>query len=262
MTAGTNYSVRDEIRDYWSARAETFDLSPGHEIFSEAERTAWHALIVKHLGRGDGRKALDLACGTGVVSHLMHDLKYDVTGLDWSEAMLDKARAKSKLRGSGIRFVMRDAETTGEDKASYDVMITRHLVWTLVDPAAALAEWFSLLRPGGKLLIVDGDFVASNWYRVLRGWVERAWSVVAKTEPDRMTEFRKQYQSVMAQIYFAKGARAPEVVRLLSDAGFEPVLVDRRLGAIHLAQSRHMSIAKVLDRATQHRYAICATKPG
>lgn len=234
MTAGTNYSVRDEIRDYWSARAETFDLSPGHEIFSEAERSAWHALIVKHLGRGEGRKALDLACGTGVVSHLMHDLRYEVTGLDWSEAMLDKARAKSQLRGSKIRFVMRDAESTGEEKSSYDVMITRHLVWTLVDPAAAFVEWFSLLKPGGRLLIVDGDFVTQNWYRVLRGWVQRAWSLVAKPQPDRMAEFRQQYKNVMQQIYFAKGARAPEVVRLLKSAGFEPIVVDTQLAAIHL----------------------------
>jgi len=262
MTAGTNYSVRDEIRDYWSARAETFDLSPGHEIFSEAERAAWHALIVRHLGRGDGRKAIDLACGTGVVSHLMHDLEFDVTGLDWSEAMLDKARAKSRLRGSRIRFVMRDAETTGEEKSSYDVMITRHLVWTLVDPAAAFAEWFSLLKPGGRLLIVDGDFVTQHWYRVLRGWVQRVWSLVAKTKPDRMVEFRQQYKNVMAQLYFGKGARAPEVVRLLEAAGFAPVVVDTSLGAIHLAQSRHMSLDKVLDRTIQHRYAICATKPG
>jgi len=37
--------------------------------------------------------------------------------------------------------------------------------------------------------------------------------------------------------------------------------VDTRMGAIYLAQSRHMPLDKVLDRAVQHRYAICATKP-
>ncbi|TJV22315.1 MAG: SAM-dependent methyltransferase, partial [Mesorhizobium sp.] len=45
MTAHANYSLRDEIRDYWSDRAETFDLQVGHEIFSEQERAAWHALL-------------------------------------------------------------------------------------------------------------------------------------------------------------------------------------------------------------------------
>ncbi|RVP00226.1 SAM-dependent methyltransferase, partial [Sinorhizobium meliloti] len=62
-----NYDLRDEIKAYWSERAATFDLSPGHEIFSEEERAAWHRLIRRHLGEGAGRSALDLASGTGVV---------------------------------------------------------------------------------------------------------------------------------------------------------------------------------------------------
>ena len=38
---GRNYHLRDEIKAYWSERAATFDLSPGHEIFSQEERAAW-----------------------------------------------------------------------------------------------------------------------------------------------------------------------------------------------------------------------------
>lgn len=174
MAGEPNYSLRDEIRDYWSTRAGTFDLSVGHEIFSQRERLAWHRLILKHLGRGDGRRALDLACGTGVISHLMHDLGYAVTGLDWSEAMLARARAKATQRESGIRFLIGDAERTLEKAESYDVLVTRHLVWTLVDPRAAFAEWFSLLKPGGRLLIIDGDFVSKTWVTSLRQVLERA----------------------------------------------------------------------------------------
>lgn len=263
MTA-TNYSVRDEIRDYWSMRAETFDLSPGHEIFSESERAAWHRLIVRHLGQGSGRRALDLACGTAVVSHLMHDLKYEVTGIDWSESMLAKAREKALARGSAIRFLMRDAEATGEAECSYDVIITRHLVWTLVDPAAAFAHWFSLLRPGGKVLIIDGDFVTQTWFRKLRRWLEQTLPRLAgkPAKADPRAEFRAQYQSIMSQIHFRNGARAPEVMALLQGAGFSPIVLDTGFGAIHRAQARTMPVAQVLDRVTQHRYAICATKPG
>jgi ubiquinone/menaquinone biosynthesis C-methylase UbiE len=261
MTAGTNYSVRDEIRDYWSMRAETFDLSPGHEIFSEGERAAWHRLIVQHLGQGNDRKALDLACGTAVVSHLMHDLNYEVTGIDWSEAMLSKAREKAAARGSSIRFLMRDAEATGEEPGSYDVIITRHLVWTLVDPAAAFAHWFSLLKPGGKVLIIDGDFVSQTWFRNLRRWLEAGLARFQPAKPDPRGDFRKQYQSIMQQIYFSDGARAPEVVHLLEAAGFSPVIVDTSLSAIHRAQARNMPLTQFLDRMTQHRYAICATRP-
>ncbi len=63
LAAQSNYNLRDEIKAYWSKRAETFDSQPGHEIFSEEERDAWHRLIRKHLGAGEGRKALDLASG-------------------------------------------------------------------------------------------------------------------------------------------------------------------------------------------------------
>jgi ubiquinone/menaquinone biosynthesis C-methylase UbiE len=87
----SNYSIRDEIRDFWSERAATFDESVGHEIFSEEERKGWQRLIRKHLGDGTGRAALDLACGTAVISHLMNDVGFKVTGLDWSDAMLGQA---------------------------------------------------------------------------------------------------------------------------------------------------------------------------
>ena len=119
-------------------------------------------LFSKHLGEGQGRAALDLACGTAVISHLLDDLGFKVTGLDWAEPMLERARAKAKARGRQIRFLMGDAERTMEDDAAYDVITNRHLVWTLVDPLACFREWHRVLKPGGKLLIVDGDFVNTS----------------------------------------------------------------------------------------------------
>ncbi|RWH84700.1 MAG: class I SAM-dependent methyltransferase [Mesorhizobium sp.] len=261
MTAHANYSLRDEIRDYWSDRAETFDLQVGHEIFSEQERAAWHALISRHLGPGAGRAALDLACGTGVISHLMHDLGFAVTGLDWSEAMLAKARAKAQNRGADIRFIVRDAERTLEDKASYDVIVTRHLVWTLLDPEAAFAEWFSLLKPGGRLLVIDGDFVSRNWAMRLREIWEKLTAGKSRAPDNDGAAMARRHQNILARVYFSEGAQAEEIVRLLAEAGFDQPVLDWKLGAIHRAQARQMSWPKALERATQLRFAICATKP-
>ncbi|WP_394886197.1 class I SAM-dependent methyltransferase [Mesorhizobium sp. AaZ16] len=261
MTGDVNYSLRDEIRDYWSARAETFDLSVGHEIFSECERRAWHRLILKHLGPGEGRRVLDLACGTGVVSHLMHDLGYSVTGIDWSEAMLSKARAKAAQRESDIRFLLGNAERTLEEKESYDVLVTRHLVWTLVDPLAAFAEWFSLLKPGGRLLIVDGDFVSETWVTPLRQLLERIAGRTLGPAGGLDQSMVERHRSILSRLHFSRGATAQQVSALLSQAGFEQLVVDTRLGAIHRAQARHMNFLKALERSTQHRYVICATKP-
>lgn len=262
--AGHNFGLRDEIKTYWSARAATFDQSPGHEIFSEEERRAWHNLIIRHLARGEGRHALDLACGTGVISHLMDDLGYKVTGLDWAEPMLERARAKAKTRGRAIEFRIADAENTMEPDESYDVVVTRHLVWTLVDPRQAFAEWLRVLKPGGTLLVVDGDFVnLSMAERVVKTAAELLQQLgLTKADqvpaPAGMAEIHNR---ILSQVHFSEGARAADVAALIQNSGFANVTVDTDLKAIHRAQSKHLSYLKGLSRGLQHRYAIVARKP-
>lgn len=255
----SNYSLRDEIREYWSARAATFDTQVGHEIFSEEERQAWRALFLRHLGPGNGRRALDLASGTGVISHLLHGLDFDVTGLDWSEAMLAQARAKAEKRGANIRFVMGDAERTLEKPDSYDVLVTRHLVWTLVDPRAAFREWHNLLKPGGRLLIVDGDFVSDTLAKRVIRLIERLLPRAASSAhmPNAM---RDAHERILARVYFSKGARAEDVAALLREAGFAHVAIDHDLKAIHRQQAKNLPWLKGFERATQHRYAVVARK--
>lgn len=261
MNQASNFNLREEIKEYWSMRAATFDEQPGHEIFSESERSAWHALFERHFGKGNGCRALDLASGTGVISHLMHDLGFDVTGMDWSEAMLEKARAKSRQRGSNIRFLLGDAERTLEDDNSYDVIITRHLVWTLVDPHAAFAEWFRVLKPGGKLLVVDGDFVSPTWATKFNKVINGLLETLGVRKPVAPVAHMKTHQDILARVYFSNGARATDVSAMLYQTGFDPITVDFDLKRIHRAQKKHIGFAKGLERGAQHRYAICAQKP-
>ncbi|MDI7864208.1 class I SAM-dependent methyltransferase [Rhizobiaceae bacterium n13] len=261
---GANFTLRDEIKAYWSARAATFDLSPGHEIFSEEERAAWHALIKRHLGPGDGRKALDLASGTGVISHLMDDLGYRVTGIDWSEAMLERARAKAASRGRAIRFQLGDAESTLEADDSYDVIVTRHLVWTLVDPLACFREWLRVLKPGGRLLIIDGDFVntslAERLVKRLAAVLERTGAAKAQA-PHAPAAMADTHESILSRVHFSAGARVHAVCPMLADAGFSLVMTDTNLRQIHKAQANHFGFLKNLARGLQHRYAIVAQNP-
>ncbi len=260
----SNYDLRDEIKAYWSVRAETFDQSPGHEIFSEEERAAWHRLILKHLGEGKGRSALDLASGTGVVSHLMDDLGFKVTGLDWAEPMLERARNKAKIRTRNITFRIGDAENTMEPDNHFDAIINRHLVWTLVDPANAFAEWLRVLKPGGTLLVIDGDFVNTTLFeRMLMkaaGWGQRCG--LLKSDPLHAPPgMMETHRSIISRVYFSQGARAEAVAAMLAEAGFENIVIDTSLADIHRTQAQHWNILKGLARGTQHRYAIRAIKP-
>lgn len=260
----SNHDLRDEIKAYWSLRAETFDTQPGHEIFSEEERAAWHALFRKHLGEGKSRAALDLACGTAVISHLLDDLGFKVTGLDWAEPMLERARGKAAARGRNIRFLMGDAERTMEADGSYDVITNRHLVWTLVDPLACFREWHRVLKPGGKLLIVDGDFVnTSRLTRLLKAATRFASHMGLARDAMHgapNADMAETHNRILSRVHFSGGAHADAVADLLKEAGFSRVTIDQDMRAIHKAQRKNFSFFKGLERGTQHRYAICAEK--
>ncbi|MGO4738813.1 class I SAM-dependent methyltransferase [Bosea sp. 2KB_26] len=258
-TTIANRNLKDEIRDYWSIRSETFDTTPGHEIFSLEERRAWLALLSRHLGTDQGRRALDLACGTGVISLLLSELGFSVTGLDLSEAML--ARARAKVSGKGpIKLFLGDAENTLEPSDSYDAVVTRHLVWTLPDPPAAFAEWHRVLKPGGRVAIIDADTINTPPDRRLIKWLARLAKRLSRNVPPP-PPYADTHASILSRVYFSDGCRPDAVAELLRQAGFEDIIVDRDLGPIHHAQGRFMPLFQRLERAAQNRFLISARKP-
>ena len=254
----SNASLRDEIREYWSDRAPTFDAQVGHGIASPDERAAWHSVLRRHLGEDPGGKALDRACGTGEMSGLLDDLGYAVTGLDWSEQMLTIAQRKADEADRRITFRQADAEITMEPDATYDVLLTRHLVWTLVDPVAAFTEWHRVLQPGGRVVIIDGDFVTRSLAARMLAWA--AARLGASQPPQTDPAMAARHRNILDRVYFRNGARAESVANMLRQAGFTNVKVDRRLGPINRAISRHAGLFVGLSREAQHRYVISAER--
>lgn len=249
-----NYNIRDEIREYWSLRAPDFDASPGHGIREGNEKQAWLNMLNRQIGDANGRNVLDLACGTGEISHLLHDFGLKVTGLDWSDTMLAIARQKAIDRDSGIRFITGDAENTREPDASYDLIVNRHLVWTLVDPATAFAHWFSLLKPGGSLLVIDGDFGKKTLVQRLLRWLGRP------TGTPQSAKMQALHDSIRKRVHFSDGARAEQIVEMLRATGFSKISVQTNLSEIKKAQAGQMGFLKGLERIASHRYIIKAEK--
>jgi ubiquinone/menaquinone biosynthesis C-methylase UbiE len=171
----SNSHLKEDIRDYWSRRSETFDLAFGHRIPEGSEFDAWAAAIRENLGP-EPRRVLELACGTGEVTRLLLSLGHEVTALDFSEAMLAVAREKH-AGAKRLRFLLADAENPMEPDETYDAIVCRHLVWTLTTPAAAFSEWYRMLKPGGILLFFDGDWAAPTR---LGRWAGRAIAVLDK----------------------------------------------------------------------------------
>ena len=143
-----NFDLKEEIRAYWGERSKTYDLSAGHRIAEGAEAAAWAEEFRQRLGDAP-LNVLELGCGTGEITGVLHGLGHHVTALDFSEAML--ARARSKHAGKPrLHFVLADAGNTMEPDGHFDAVVCRNLVWTLTEPMAAFGEWRRVLKPGER----------------------------------------------------------------------------------------------------------------
>lgn len=255
MTA--NYALKEEIRDYWSKRAESFDSFFGHRIPPGPEREAWQAAMRRHLGEAP-LEVLELACGTGEVTGALRGLGHRVTGIDFSEAML--ARAKAKHAGdAGARFFLADAEHTREPEGRYDAVVCRHLVWTLTDPEAALADWFRVLKPGGQMLIFDGDYVTPNGFagrfaRRALAWLDRWEGVTPAPGQDA-----QRHAAIMRDLPFGDGLTPERLVPMVARAGFEAIAVLPHT-PIARAQRQGASLRNRLKTMLYRRFILHARK--
>jgi SAM-dependent methyltransferase len=140
-------------RDSWDRAAETFDDDPDHGLADPATRAAWRELLATTLPPPPARIA-DLGCGTGTLTGLLTDEGYAVDGVDFSEAMIGRARSKVPK----ACFVVGDAAHPPLRPGGYDVVLSRHVLWALAEPEAAFARWVSLLRPGGMAVLIEGSW--------------------------------------------------------------------------------------------------------
>jgi SAM-dependent methyltransferase len=145
----------DDVREEWDAEADAFDLEPDHGMLRPETREAWWTLLESLLPKAPARVA-DLGCGTGTVSVLLAEHGYEVTGIDLSPRMIDRARAKAQSAGLGMRFEVGNAGEPELEPGAFDVVFARHVVWALPDPTAALQRWAALLAPGGRFVFVEG----------------------------------------------------------------------------------------------------------
>ncbi|WP_031486192.1 class I SAM-dependent methyltransferase [Streptomyces bicolor] len=137
----------------WDAAAASFDDEPDHGLRDPEVRRAWASRLRSWLPERPS-DVLDLGCGTGSVSLLAAEQGHRVTGVDLSPAMVDLARAK--LAGRHAVFLVGDAAAPPVGEERFDVVFVRHVLWALPDPARVLGHWAGLLRPGARLVLVEG----------------------------------------------------------------------------------------------------------
>src|SRR5271157_2490599 len=208
MSSGDTDFVKEQVAAHWGRRAPGFDDGFGHSIRTPAERAAWDRIFNLVLtGRGP-LDALDAGCGTGFLSFELAARGHRVTGVDFAPAMLAEARRKAAERTVSVRFEEADAEQLPFPPHSFDLAISRHVLWTLPHPEAAIDEWIRMLRPGGRLVVFDGA-VLDGSDRV--GGAQPGCQENARTSPE--------YQAVGDRLPFLGGRPREEIEALLRRHG-------------------------------------------
>ena len=214
----SNFSLREEIIAYWSERAESFDQSFGHGIVPGIEAEAWGGLIGGAIGPAP-KEVLELACGTGEITRVLLGLGYSVTALDFAEPMLARAQAKH-ADNPRARFRLADAENSMEPDARYDAVISRHLVWTLLAPETTFADWLRVLKPGGTLVILDGQWSSPNLFGRLAApliaLLDRINGRVNPIDPDMV----RRHGEIVQRLPFREGLTHARLTEMLIQAGF------------------------------------------
>ena len=237
-----NDIVKRQVAAHWDRRAGHFDEDFGHSIRTPAERAAWDRIFDLVLAGRGVLDALDAGCGTGFLTFELVARGHHVTGVDFAPAMIAEARRKAAERSVPIRFEEADAERLPFPPGSFDLAVSRHVLWTLPHPEAAIDEWIRVLRPGGRLVVVDSQVDAG--------------AAPPATENARMSQ---EYVAIGDQLPFLGGRSREEIETLLNAQGLVNVGGDPLLDLV-AAQAQRM-VDEGRESRTRRRYVVWGDVP-
>lgn len=148
-TSASNSPHADEQPELTPAQA--YDRYLGPAMFAP-----WSGVLLDLVKPRAGERALDLACGTGIVTHRLASQigeSGEVVGVDISDDMLDVAQASSGPGGAEIRWMVGDAGNLDLESEAFDLLVCQQGFQFFPDKAVAAAEMFRVLDGQGRAAI-------------------------------------------------------------------------------------------------------------
>ena len=215
-------AVQDAIKGAWTRGAHAYDHDAGHGLATPAVERAWSDVLEDALDAAP-LDVLDVGTGTGLLAVIAAKLGHRVTGVDFTPAMLERGAHRAERAGVHVAWCEGDGMDLPFRPDSFDAVVSRHVLWTLTDPAAAFREWVRVTRPGGRVVWFDGLY-SGGWQTKLRGGLARTLRWLQR-RPDHAGSHG--YPDHAIEALPLRGIRSPEPVRALlhhlgiDDATFE-----------------------------------------
>jgi ubiquinone/menaquinone biosynthesis C-methylase UbiE len=214
------------IARHWTRDSDGYNRWVLHCLRSQTYRRPFEAIFSRVFG-DEPLKLLDVGAGPGVLAFLLTGLGHRVTGIDLSPGMLKQAHQNAALLGLNVEFQPGDAEQLPFPDESFDGLASRLVLWNLPNPERALAEWARVLRPGGKLVIIDVDMQS-----IRREWWWRKPLHVASAPLVMLTERRNPLKNQMSgqdidKLPMSHVARPDWEIAELAKLGFTGLRVER-----------------------------------
>jgi ubiquinone/menaquinone biosynthesis C-methylase UbiE len=232
--AETLEALKSTFAQYWDQRSSSFDDQPQHICQSPEEAAAWKEVLGKLTSGARGLVALDVGTGTGFLAFLLAEMGHQVVGIDLSIGMLAQARAEAVKLEQPVHFLEADAENTGFPDHTFDLVVSRHVIWNLPQPKLAIAEWARVTRPGGVVAVINGIFSGN---------------------PERWGE---TYRAAFEGLPLREGVTPERISRLMEQAGLSSVEMEW-LNA--LMEIKRRNGPEEAERTPNQRYLVKGTKP-
>jgi SAM-dependent methyltransferase len=216
----TAEGLSEEIRQFWDEDAAVYDNSPEHHPRRPHERAAWSGTLRRLLPDPPAR-VLDAGAGTGFLSLLLADQGYRVTAMDLSPAMLEMLRSKAAHFGLDVETVLTDAASPPD--GPFDAVVERHLLWTLPDPAAALAAW-RRVAPAGRLVLIEGTWGKTGG---ITGLQAEARSLARRFRSVESGHHGHYTDRVVSALPHANGITPAEMVSLVQESPWGRARLER-----------------------------------
>lgn len=224
-------SLLEEIEQYWTRRAPSYSDLINKELHTDGlER--WLP-VLRENGIGDEPlHILDIGTGPGFFAIALSKLGHHVVAVDYTEAMLEEARANAAKEGvlDRITFLQMDAQALTLPDETFDFIVTRNVTWVLEHPDEAYLSWHRVLKPGGTLLNFD-----AGWYNYLFN-EEKYSEFLTDRENVKAAHLVDSYdsyeesdvcESISRELILSRYTRPEIDLMMLEEVGFSSVEVDR-----------------------------------